>query len=57
LAANYTLGVGIENLVLGSGGTSGTGNAENNILIGNSVANTLNGGTGNDTLDGGAGVD
>jgi Ca2+-binding RTX toxin-like protein len=57
LAANYTLGVGIENLVLGSGGSSGTGNAENNILIGNSVANTLRGLDGNDTLDGGAGVD
>jgi Ca2+-binding RTX toxin-like protein len=56
-ATGYTLANDLENLVLGTGIASGTGNSLNNRLLGNSVANTLNGGEGNDTLDGGAGVD
>ena len=50
---SYTLSDNIENLVLtGTGATSGTGNALDNLLTGNSGANTLTGGAGNDTLDG-----
>ncbi|MEB3189470.1 MAG: Calx-beta domain-containing protein [Snowella sp.] len=48
----------LENLTLtGSTAINGTGNANNNILIGNSVNNTLNGGAGIDTLIGGLGND
>ena len=36
---------------------SGSGNAENKILVGNSVVNTLRGLDGDDTLDGGLGAD
>ena len=53
----YTMANDLENLVLGTGIASGSGNGQDNRLIGNSVANTLNGGEGNDTLDGGAGID
>ncbi len=63
----YTLGATIENLTLtGANSITGTGNTNNNIIIGNSAANnlfglsgndTLIGGLGNDTLDGGAGAD
>ncbi len=55
---SYTLGAGIENLVLtGAGNINGTGNDLANMLTGNGGANTLDGGAGNDTLDGGAGAD
>ncbi|WP_338847542.1 putative Ig domain-containing protein [Massilia sp. W12] len=54
----YTLGANLENLTLsGSSAINGTGNAQNNLLIGNSAINSLNGAAGNDTLDGGAGAD
>jgi trimeric autotransporter adhesin len=55
---SYTLGSNVENLSLsGSAAINGTGNAQDNLIIGNSANNTLAGGAGNDTLDGGAGVD
>jgi Ca2+-binding RTX toxin-like protein len=54
---NYTLGIGLENLTLLPGATTGTGNSSDNIIIGNASANTLSGSGGNDTLDGGAGID
>ena len=56
-SVNYTLGANVENLVLGSGVVSGTGNALDNWIEGNALANTLTGGAGNDTLDGGTGAD
>lgn len=47
-----------ENLtLLGTLGTSGTGNGLDNSLVGNSGANTLMGGDGNDFISGGAGKD
>ncbi|WP_374563902.1 calcium-binding protein [Ideonella sp.] len=46
----------VENLTLTSG-TTGTGNALNNVLTGNTSSNQLYGREGNDTLDGGASTD
>ena len=65
---DYSLGANLErlNLTEGSGATTGSGNADDNYLVGNSNSNTLNGDGGNDllkglggndTLDGGAGAD
>ena len=55
---SLTLAANVENLtLLGTANLSGTGNAENNVLIGNPGANALAGGAGNDTLNGGSGVD
>ena len=66
-ASSYTLGSGIENLILaGSGPQTGVGNTLNNILMSNNYGSTLNGGAGNDiivagrswdVLTGGAGSD
>ena len=56
-AIDYTLGAGVEILVLIGPARSGTGNALDNTIIGNALANTLKGEAGNDTLDGGAGAD
>lgn len=57
-ATTYTLATNVENLMLmGSGAINGTGNTQNNLIIGNSSANILDGGTGIDTLTGGAGND
>lgn len=53
----YTLAGNIENLILGTGVASGTGNSHSNSLLGNAIANTLNGGTGNDTMEGLGGND
>jgi len=54
----YTLGANIENLTLtGFTSINGTGNADNNLIIGNGSVNILTGAAGNDTLDGGAGND
>jgi Ca2+-binding RTX toxin-like protein len=48
----------VENLILtGRSAINGTGNANQNIILGNSARNTLDGGLGDDTLDGGAGND
>ncbi len=50
-ASSYTLGSGVENLMLGgSGPQTGIGNTLNNILISNNAGSTLNGGAGNDIL-------
>jgi Ca2+-binding RTX toxin-like protein len=56
-AFNYTLGNNLDNLILDTGATAGTGNSLNNKITGNSVANTLDGGAGADSLAGGAGDD
>lgn len=57
-SVTLTLGNNIENLtLLGTTALNGTGNAQNNVLIGNSAVNTLTGGAGNDRLDGKAGAD
>jgi Ca2+-binding RTX toxin-like protein len=56
-AVNYTLGANVENLVLGAGVVSGTGNDLDNWIQGNSLVNSLAGGAGNDILDGGTGAD
>lgn len=50
-ASSYTLGSGVENLILGgSGPQTGIGNSLNNILTSNNYGSTLNGGAGNDIL-------
>ena len=57
-SANHTLGYGIENLTLtGSGNINGTGNGNNNVIIGNSGSNILDGGLGADTMNAGDGSD
>ncbi|MBK8173912.1 MAG: hypothetical protein IPK66_00990 [Rhodospirillales bacterium] len=57
-AATFTLGTGLENLVLtGGAAINGTGNALANSIIGNSANNALGGAAGNDTLAGGLGTD
>ena len=44
-ASSYTLGAGVENLMLGgSGPQTGIGNSLNNILISNNAGSALNGG-------------
>ncbi|WP_198321099.1 Calx-beta domain-containing protein [Azohydromonas aeria] len=54
---SYTLGAGLENLLLLGAAANGTGNTGNNVITGNGAANVLDGGAGNDTLTGGAGSD
>ena len=54
---DYSLGQNVENLSLGDGASSGTGNALDNVIEANSGDNALSGGAGNDTLEGGAGND
>jgi Ca2+-binding RTX toxin-like protein len=57
-SVNFTLGFGLENLTLtGFSNINGTGNGNNNVVIGNSANNILDGGLGNDTLIGGLGND
>lgn len=57
-ARSYILGAELENLTLtGTAGSSGTGNALDNVLTGNAGANLLSGADGNDTLQGNAGAD
>jgi Ca2+-binding RTX toxin-like protein len=54
----YTLVANVENLTLtGTAAVNGTGNTQDNILMGNSAINTLTGGAGNDTMSAGAGND
>lgn len=49
-SATWTLAANIENLVLtGAVAANGTGNGENNTLIGNTAVNTFAGGAGDDT--------
>jgi Ca2+-binding RTX toxin-like protein len=55
---SFTLGANVENLVLGGGAISGTGNGGANELTGTgSTDNVLSGGAGNDVLQGGRGED
>jgi Ca2+-binding RTX toxin-like protein len=54
---SYTLPANVENLTLLIDGSSGTGNALDNILTGSEGYNILDGGAGNDTLDGAGGGD
>jgi trimeric autotransporter adhesin len=57
-SSNYTIGAGIENLLLTGGvAIGGTGNTLNNTITGNALNNFLFGGSGNDTLAGAAGND
>ena len=57
-SVDWTMGAHLEKLSLtGSLGINGTGNAQDNILLGNSAANTLRGLDGNDRLDGERGAD
>ncbi|HSW13801.1 MAG TPA: hypothetical protein VLI06_13230 [Solimonas sp.] len=57
-SVTYALTGDVENLTLtGGGAIGGTGNGEDNILIGNTGANALAGGDGNDTINGGSGSD
>ena len=54
----YTLPSNVENLELkGSANIDGTGNEQDNELIGNTGNNTLSGGEGLDAIDGGLGAD
>lgn len=54
---NYILRADLEWLTLIGKAIIGTGNSNNNIIIGNASANTLYGLEGNDVLDGRAGAD
>jgi len=57
-SVTHTLYEYVENLTLtGSSAINGSGNVEDNILIGNSANNRLTGYEGNDLLDGGTGND
>jgi Ca2+-binding RTX toxin-like protein len=57
-SVDFTLPDHVENLVLmGSGPTTGTGNALGNVITGSDQNEVLLGRDGNDTLDGGLGID
>ncbi len=57
-AETYVLSAHLEQLTLiGDAAVNGTGNAQDNLLIGNSSANVLDGGAGADTMVGDAGDD
>lgn len=57
-SVTFTLPDQVENLTLtGVAAVNGTGNNQNNNLVGNAGANTLSGGLGTDALVGGAGND
>lgn len=48
-ALTYTMGTNLENLtLLGKVAIPGTGNTEDNMLLGNNAVNTLTGNAGND---------
>ena len=55
--SGYALPAHVENLTLASTTANGSGNAENNLLIGNSAANNLAAGGGDDTIDPRRGLD
>jgi Ca2+-binding RTX toxin-like protein len=55
---SYTLSSNLENLILtGTTALNGTGNTDNNNLIGNTASNILNGEAGDDVLFGGGAAD
>jgi Ca2+-binding RTX toxin-like protein len=54
---NYTLPDNVEVLMFGTAVSAGTGNAQNNYLLGNSLDNTIDGRLGNDVMAGYAGND
>ncbi|WP_210183404.1 VCBS domain-containing protein, partial [Methylobrevis pamukkalensis] len=56
-AMDHTLGENFENLTLAGSALLGTGNADDNTLVGNELDNTLTGLDGDDVLDGAAGAD
>lgn len=56
-SASYTLGSGLDVLVLASGAANGTGNGWANTITGNAGRNVLSGLSANDTLSGGGGND
>lgn len=57
-SVTYVLGANIEHLYLtGTAAINGTGNAENNTIVGTAGNNTLSGLDGNDVLIGNGGVD
>lgn len=57
-SVSHTLAANFENLTLtGAAAIDGTGNTQNNTLVGNSAANSLSGGAGIDQLIGDAGKD
>ena len=56
-SVSYTLDPTVENLLLTTGGLTGTGNAYTNRITGSSGSDTLYGLDGNDTLFGGDGAD
>ena len=58
-SSTHTLAANVENLTLISwaGNINGTGNTDNNSIIGSDGSNKLTGAAGNDTLDGGNGDD
>ena len=56
-SVSFTLGPRLENLTLTGTASSGTGNREDNVIIGSLTANLLAGLEGNDQLYGGAGDD
>lgn len=51
-SVDWTLSANVEQLLLLDGVSSGTGNAQNNLLTGNALSNILTGLAGNDTLMG-----
>ena len=57
-SVTFILAPDLENLTLtGAAAINGTGNAQNNVLLGNTGANVLDGGAGADTMFGDAGDD
>lgn len=56
-SVDYTLSDNVENLVLQAGAISGTGNTQNNYLLGNDRDNILSGEGGSDLFEGGRGND
>ncbi|RZT06067.1 Hemolysin-type calcium-binding repeat-containing protein [Duganella sp. CF402] len=56
--ATYTLGANVEELrYTGTAAFTGTGNADDNVLVGGNNGNKLDGGAGQDRLTGGDGAD
>ncbi|MDP3840701.1 MAG: tandem-95 repeat protein, partial [Methylococcales bacterium] len=56
-AASYTLGTNVESLVIWGAGINGTGNTQDNFIIGSAGNNIIDGAAGNDTMYGGEGAD